>query len=360
MNYNSRLELSFYKEIATLNEDHQIYLVQHIETHKVFVKKILSVYNISIYQQLLDNPVNGIPKIYCIHKEDNELILIEEYISGNTLSELLLNEEPIPEELVTRYALELCNILDSLHKFNPPIIHRDIKPSNIIITPSNHVALIDLNAARSSTEKDEDTVLLGTKGYAAPEQYGFGSSNTQTDIYAIGMVLNTMLWGNFRRDINPNANYHKLIDRCTKINPKERFNSIAELKNAILRTEQVQPFPILQKHNWKDFLPPGFRTFTVWHMFIAIPVYAFLIWFCLSLEVRDTFGLALWFERIMLFLVSLSVIACATNYLDIQDIMPLCSNKNLFLKIIGTVILSLSIVAILLFILTYVELVIFK
>lgn len=360
MDYNSRLELSFYREIETLNEAHQIYLVQHIETNKVFVKKILSVYNISVYQQLMNNPINGTPKIYCIHEEDNELILIEEYISGNTLSELLLNEQPIPEELVTKYALELCNILDSLHKFNPPIIHRDIKPSNIIITPSNHVVLIDLNAARTSTVKEEDTVLLGTKGYAAPEQYGFGSSNIQTDIYAIGMLLNTMLRGKFSRVIAPNTNYHKLIDRCTKINPKERFNSIAELRNAIKQTQQVQPVPIPQKRNWKEFLPPGFRTLTIWHMLVATPVYAFLTWLCLSLEVKDTFGLALWFERIMCLITFLSIIACGTNYLEIQKLMPLCSNENRFIRAFGTIALSFCIIAILLFILMYVELVVFK
>lgn len=360
MDYNSRLELSFYREIATINEAHQIYLVQHIETKKVFVKKVLSVYNISVYQQLKDNPVSGTPKIYCICEEDNKLILIEEYVSGNTLSELLAGEKPVPEKLVTSYALELCDVLESLHSFDPPIIHRDIKPSNIIITPGNRVFLIDLNAARTSTSKEEDTVLLGTKGYAAPEQYGFGSSNIQTDIYAVGMLLNTMLLGKFSRDIAPNTNYHEIIDRCTRINPKERFNTISELKNAIEQTLPVQPAPIPQKRNRKELLPPGFRTATTWHMLVATPVYAFVIFLSLSLKVKDTFGAALWFERIMSLIIFFSIIACGTNYLNIQKIMPLCSSKNRFTRVIGIIALSACIVAVLFFILIYVELYIFK
>ena len=71
-----------------------------------------------------------------------------------------------------------------------PIIHRDIKPSNIMITEQNHVVLLDFNAAKLYTNAStNDTVLLGTKGYAAPEQYGFGSSSPQTDIYAIGVLI---------------------------------------------------------------------------------------------------------------------------------------------------------------------------
>lgn len=72
----------------------------------------------------------------------------------------------------------LCNILNALHSMTPPIIHRDIKPSNIIITSYNYAMLLDFNAAKQfSGQNESDTVLIGTPGYAAPEQYGFGSSS---------------------------------------------------------------------------------------------------------------------------------------------------------------------------------------
>lgn len=359
MDYNSRLELSFYQEIATINEAHQIYLVQHIETGIVFIKKVLSVYNLSVYQQLKDNPITGIPQIYSMYESENKLTLIEEFISGNTLSELLAKEEPIPEKTVTDYALELCDILESLHSFNPPIIHRDIKPSNIIITPDNHVVLIDLNAARTGTEKEEDTVLLGTKGYAAPEQYGFGSSSVQTDIFAVGMLLNTMLLGQFSRNITSNSAYHNIIDRCTKIDPKERFNTIADLKNAILQPQHLGVSKVHNEHRIKSLLPPGFRTGNLMHMLVASPVYAVLIYLCLTFEIEDTFGAALWFGRIMSSVIFFSIIACATNYLNIQRFMPLCSSKKLYVRIIGAITLSLFLTAILLFIYICVELIVF-
>lgn len=89
---------------------------------------------------------------------------------------------------------ELCEILEKLHSANPPIVHRDIKPSNIIITNYDHVILLDFNAAKYFTDPNtSDTILLGTKGYAAPEQYGFGSSTPQTDIYAVGILLKELV-----------------------------------------------------------------------------------------------------------------------------------------------------------------------
>ena len=88
----------------------------------------------------------------------------------------------------------LCNILEALHSMTPPIIHRDIKPSNIIITSYNYAMLLDFNAAKQfSGQNESDTVLIGTPGYAAPEQYGFGSSSPKTDIYSLGIVLREML-----------------------------------------------------------------------------------------------------------------------------------------------------------------------
>lgn len=89
---------------------------------------------------------------------------------------------------------DLCEILEKLHSVTPPIVHRDTKPSNIIITNYEHVVLLDFNAAKYFADTDTaDTILLGTKGYAAPEQYGFGSSTPQTDIYALGILLKELV-----------------------------------------------------------------------------------------------------------------------------------------------------------------------
>lgn len=337
MSYESRVAVSFYKEIAPINEEHKVFLVQHMETGKIFVKKILSVYSSEIYRRLQDAHIVGIPQIYCVHEEGNELTVIEEHISGSTLEEIIGKNGPLNENAITAYLVELCTILDKLHSFNPPIIHRDIKPSNIIITPDNHVVLLDLNAARTDVAKAEDTVLLGTKGYAAPEQYGFGSSGIQTDVYAIGMLMNTLLWGSFNHDIFPDSPLTAIIRKCTRIDPKDRYSSVSEVaKDLKITLAASQSKTISSRHK---ILPPGFRSGILWHMLIAVPVYALILDLSLTLTPKNTYGFTLYFERAICLLILLSIVACITNYCNIQRFMPLCSNKNIFLKVLGIFIL---------------------
>lgn len=349
MDYDSRLELSFYSNISTINEAHRVYLVQHIETKKIYIKKILSVYNLSVYQRLKDRPVYGIPRIYCLHEENNELTVIEEYISGSTLEEILENSGAISETDTEKYLLELCDIVHELHTETVPIIHRDIKPSNIIITSHGHVALIDLNAARPNTHKEEDTVLLGTKGYAAPEQYGFGSSDITADIYAIGMLINTMLCGKFLSEPISDSRFTPIIRRCTMLDPKERFRSVSELRSAILRNIST-PSRTPAAATRRDFLPPGFRSGHPLHMLLATPVYLFLLWICLTLNIKDLTAGALWYTRILFLLMFFSAVACITNYLNIQSIMPLCRSSQKPVKLVGVLALTACLVAVLFFV----------
>ena len=339
LNYDSRVALSFYKEIAPINQEHKVSLVQHIETGKIYVRKTLSVYSADVYRQLQNTPVAGVPRVYCVHEENNELTIIEEHISGETLEEVIAQKGSLKENQIVPYIVELCSILDKLHSFKPSIIHRDIKPSNIIITPEDHVVLIDLNAARSDISKMEDTVLLGTKGYAAPEQYGFGSSGIQTDIYAVGMLMNTMLYGSFSHEIYPDSSLTAIIGKCTKLDPKDRYASITELSWSLQKlTDHSQNKP---RPYYRAILPPGFRSGTIWHMLIAIPVYAIIISLSLTFTPKNTYGMAVYYERIFSLLTFLLIIACATNYLNIQRIMPLCSHKNVFVRILGTIILCI-------------------
>ena len=185
--------VSSFHTIAMINEFHGVYLVQDPDTGKIYVKKVLDVYNPEVYEFLLQHPVAGTPGIIACSEEAGRMVLIEEYISGSSLQEKI-EGNALSEADILRYMLDLCDILEKLHTGEQVIIHRDIKPSNIIITTYNRAVLLDFNAAKFySPESAEDTVLLGTKGYAAPEQYGFGSSSPQTDIYALGMTLQKML-----------------------------------------------------------------------------------------------------------------------------------------------------------------------
>ena len=129
---------------------------------------------------------------------------------------------------------DLCEILSRLHTMEPPIIHRDIKPSNIMLTEDKRVILLDLNSAKPVTPGQiQDTTLLGTHGFAAPEQYGFGASNIQTDLYAVGILIGYMLSGKLNSTSGCTDELKNVISKCTQLDPDKRYASAEELKAAL-------------------------------------------------------------------------------------------------------------------------------
>ena len=348
MDYVARLEISYYNTIATINSVHKIYLVQHRESGKIYIKKILEVYNPHIYEYLMEHHITGIPRLYNVYEENEQLILIEEFISGVSLREMI-DDQTLTLDLIVRFMGELCDILEKLHILNPPIIHRDIKPSNIIITPYNHVVLIDFNAAKYLTDTaDHDTILLGTKGYAAPEQYGFGFSTPRTDIYALGILLKEL---SLALPVATSI-FDTIIRKCTMMNPSDRMETVQELKTEIEK---------LQAHNgekpqhatvfttWQNLAPPGFRTRTPWKMLTASAVYLFIFWLCLSLEVKDATIFHLWLERISVLSIMLSIVFCCFNYRNIHRFIPFCANEHRLLRYSGVLILNFTVAFLLFF-----------
>ena len=351
MDYSKRLSISYYKTIATLNESHKIYLVQHQSTQKIYVKKILDVYNKDIYLSLSQNHISGVPQIIDLYEEENQLIVIENYVSGCSLQEKI-DTSDLNIDSIYKYMDELCTILEKLHAFQPPIIHRDIKPSNIIITEHDHVVLLDFNAAKYFTNLNaNDTILLGTKGYAAPEQYGFGSSTPRTDIYALGILLKELT------DALPSSTkkFDKIIRQCTQINPDDRYHSVTELREALNSRKGPVATVSNKSTTFRDFLFPGFRTETPWKILVSSVTYLFIFWLCFTLEVENTTGLALWVERIFCLLIMLSVIFGCFNYLDIQSFFPLCKHKNRVLHYIGIILLDIIFVSALFILMVIIE-----
>lgn len=177
-----------------------------------------------------------------IDKEDTFLIVMD-YIEGNTLDKSLQEFGPQPQELVFDWAKQLCNVLGYLHTRKPPIIYRDVKPSNIMLKPDGNLILIDFGTAREFKEENlADTTCLGTLGYAAPEQFGGrGQTDARTDIYGLGATLYHLVTGKNPceppyellpiRKINPalSARLQKIIQKCTKNDPDDRYQSCEEL-----------------------------------------------------------------------------------------------------------------------------------
>lgn len=337
-----------YKDITPLNEKHGVFLVRDEEAGRMCVKKILRTYNVEVYERLQTSRIKGIPEIYRMQEDAGELTIYEEYISGETVDSMLKNKGAMPDNMVRDIAVKLCDILSRLHEMDPPVIHRDIKPSNVMVTPTGDVWLIDLNAAKlENTEKDEDTVLLGTYGYAAPEQYGFGSSTIQTDIYAVGMLMNTMLLGEYSKDTVKGSILSGVIEKCVMIKPEERYSSVSELKSALIHPNRKKI----------SFIPPGFRTKNPIHMFTAILGYAAIVSVCMSLETKTQikYPVVLWYERIFSMAIMLIMVLFAADYLGIQKKLPLCKSQNVFLKIIGIVLAEAIILAVLMFIMVGIE-----
>ena len=264
MDIESELTLSYYKEIADINRDHGVFLVQHTENKRIYVKKVMSVYNAKVFRHLKMHPLPGLPTICELVESDGTLTVIEDYITGETLEDILTRRGKLPQDEVISIMSQLCDTVDTLHSFKPPVIHRDIKPSNVIITPDGSAVLLDMNAARfDEGASEEDTTLLGTKGFAAPEQYGFGTSGVTTDIYALGMLMNTMLTGTVSRENIASGPLSSVIKRCLELDPANRYSSAYKLKHALYGRKA-----------WSKYLPPGFRSGNFLHMFPAIIMYA--------------------------------------------------------------------------------------
>ena len=225
-------------QIIKQDQDKIISLVEHETTHTKYIQKELNYYDKTLYQTLQKIKSPYLPKIFVIQENDNHLILIEEYIEGNTLDQQILSKED-----VRNIMHQLCECLDSLHKLDPPIVHRDIKPENIIYH-NNKVTLLDFGIARFlDSNKSKDTLILGSVGYAAPEQFGFQQSNPQTDIYALGKLMNYLLNGSLEHQDNIPLDLKHIIIKATQLDYKNRYNSVKEMDLAIRgKTVIIPPF----------------------------------------------------------------------------------------------------------------------
>jgi len=349
MDIESRLAISYYEEIAVINPNHNIYLVRHRETGKVFVKKVQEIYNPSIYAALKQYPVDGTPRIIDFCDEENRLTLIEEYISGQSLEELIQEKRLTLMEIST-ITEDLCTILMRLHAFHPPIIHRDIKPSNVIITTYGRAVLLDFNAAKVHSNANCDTVLLGTQGYAAPEQYGFGSSSPQTDIYSLGILLKEMLAVvNTQNESNIKLLNHlnQIAAKCTQLTPADRFQSAGDLfvalKSITNTTKKSEPASRTEVTGYRRFLPPGFRTGTPWKMVVALLGYALAVLSAVSMQNDKLSSEMLLFEKIITGFMFLFLILASSNYLGIQNRLPLCRSTKPVVRILGVFIMDIVI-----------------
>lgn len=186
----------------------------------------------------------SIPQLYDIIDEDDSLSIVMEFLSGKNLAEIIKDSSaPLEEETLVNWSKQLCNVLYYLHTLNPPRIYRDLKPNNIILQPNGIIKLVDFGTMKNYDEScSEDTVHLGTKGYAAPEQFGGrGQTDVRTDIYGFGMTLYHLATGvnptitpfefksisYYRSDISKGL--ESIIIKCIEVERENRYQSVSEV-----------------------------------------------------------------------------------------------------------------------------------
>ncbi len=233
---NQMLELSLYRDVEHVGDRDDIILVEDPDTGKRYIKKLLKIYDRSVYEYLKDNPVAHMPQIINLYESDNCMIVIEEYIEGQTVAKLL-EQGPLDKPLAVHIAKSVCVILNDLHTLYTPIVHRDIKPSNIIVS-GDEVYLLDMNVAKwYDPGKTDDTRHMGTENYAAPEQVGYGlsGSSAKSDIYAVGILLNVMLTGKYPKEEKAAGDMWSVIERCISLDAANRYTAgelLQELERA--------------------------------------------------------------------------------------------------------------------------------
>ena len=186
--------------------------------------------NGEVYRRLLSCSCRHLPLVYEAAEQDGENIVIEEFVQGDTL-DFLLKEALFSPQETKQTIKQLCQGLWVLHSM--AAVHRDIKPENVILRGSDAV-LIDFDAARlHKPQAEADTQILGTTGFAAPEQYGLGQSDTRTDIYSLGVLMNVMLTGQHPSKKLAEGRLGRVIQRCTQVNPAKRYKNVLHLMEAL-------------------------------------------------------------------------------------------------------------------------------
>ena len=368
MTLEEESRLSFYRELTVLDEKKNIVLVQDIRNSELCVKKTLDIYSRDVYEQLASVRIEGVPAVKECVADDGKLIVVEEYVQGRSLKQVLDEQGLLNEEQAYEIAVQLVDILVRLHQLESAIVHRDIKPSNIIIEKNGHVNLIDFNAARHVTaDKNEDTRMLGTVYFAAPEQFGFGQSDERTDIYGLGATINYIMTGDKPGAGIAECRFSDILKKCLMVDAKDRYQSAEELRGvldmlnysivqdnrkkaetafgkdntvSVVRTYRnirdiiVKMYRKYQKRNydidtsWRRYLLPGFRRLNVVYCLIALVWYAVIVWMTITFAVTDSktgisvTGGELTMYKIAVFVLLFGMTMWFGNYLNIRRKLP--------------------------------------
>lgn len=196
-----------------------------------------------ILQKLTEMGLTGIPKAYRIFEENGGVYFLREYIEGTPLSQMVMQKGGIQERELCKISLKICQAVEEFQKLEDPMIHRDIKPENIVVTPTGETVFIDFGTMRSyKKDSQRDTFVVGTRGTAAPEQYGYRQTDQRTDVYAIGQTMLYMVTESYELDqlseCKISRKLKKIIEKACSFEPDKRYADAAELRKAIEKCQE--------------------------------------------------------------------------------------------------------------------------
>ncbi|WP_455716488.1 serine/threonine protein kinase [Anaerosporobacter sp.] len=231
-----------------------VFLAKHRLLHSLRVikcrskSKIVNQYSLEESIILSQLHHSRIPVMYDWEEDDQNTYLIMEYCDGQSLKSLIRAQESISEERILQFSLQICEVIQYLHNQEKPILYLDLKPDNLLVS-EHGITLIDYGSARFRDEERSREAIAGTIGYAAPEQYNGGILDERTDIYGIGMVMYFMVTGCLFMDNcshienvdlkgRCSSQIKRIINRCTKENPKLRYQSVDQIISALTKMQE--------------------------------------------------------------------------------------------------------------------------
>lgn len=228
------------------------------------VYKAVSAEDIPLCEKLMKLRSEQIAQVFRVTEFQGVPCAVMEYVEGVTLERALEERGTFPPDETRDLMLQLCAGLGELHRNG--IVHRDVTPSNLILTPDSKLKIIDFDISRiRKQQKSKDTEILGTQGYAAPEQYGFGQTSARTDIYSVGALMNVMLTGKLPGEEVTDGPLAPIIRKCTQMDETNRYENMAELAAALRKPHSLVS-------GWSKV--PGFRQDVWWHKVLASIYYA--------------------------------------------------------------------------------------
>lgn len=250
-----------YEIVGKINDTTNIAIKDNI----VYILKRIDIEDAQMYKAILNIDSSRVARHYGFTTVDENMYVVVEYINGITLKEYCQQNHPLSRDRIIEIASGICDGLSAIHSAG--LVHRDITPTNIMIDNNGNPVIIDFDISRfNKPNQSKDTQILGTFGFAAPEQYGFSQTNKKADIYSMGVLINYMATLSMPNEELPNGSLAHIIKKCMQIDENKRYDNIEELSHA------------LHRNNVEGIIRsiPGFRSGRGWHIIVAGIYYALL------------------------------------------------------------------------------------